>query len=244
MHPEICKIGPFTIYSYGLMLAVAFAVSSALLITQAKKQDMNPDTVFSLAFIVFISGVIGARAFYVIDNIAYYKRNMPEIIMLQRGGLSWFGGLIAGIFASIFYLKTRKLSIYKVMDLVAPFVVLGQAIGRVGCLLNGCCFGKESGFGIYFPVHKAILIPVQISCSLILIIIFIILRYLQERPHRDGQIFYMYLLLYSAKRFFIEFWRADNEIILFGLTLFQLMSILFFVLALTQLAKSKPKPNA
>ena len=231
MYPIICKIGPFTIYSYGLMLAVAFLVSSTLAVFQAKKQKVNTDIIFNLFFIVFISGIIGARILYVIENITYYLRNPFEIIMLQLGGLSWFGGLMLGFLSGTVFLKKKKLSIYRILDLISPFVVLGQAIGRIGCLLNGCCFGKISKFGIYFQVHKLVLIPTQIYSSLVLVFIFIILRVIQDRPHKEGKIFFAYLLFYSIKRFFIEFWRADNEIIIFSLTLFQFMSIAIFCIA-------------
>ncbi len=231
MYPIICKLGPFNIYSYGLMLAIAFLIGSTLAVFQAKKQNLNPDLIFNLCFIVFISGIIGARLLYIFENIAYYLRSPLEIIMLARGGLSWFGGLILGFLSGIIYLKKKKLSIYGVLDLMSPFVALGQAIGRVGCLLNGCCFGEISKFGLYFPVHNLTLIPTQIYSSLALVFIFIVLRFSQDRPHKTGEIFFAYLILYSAKRFFIEFWRADNPIILFGLTLFQLMSIAVFLLA-------------
>ncbi|MCX5703032.1 MAG: prolipoprotein diacylglyceryl transferase [Candidatus Omnitrophica bacterium] len=222
MHPQICKIGPFTVYSYGLMLAVAFVVSSALASLQARRQQINPDTIFNFLFLTFISGVIGARIFYIIENLSYYIKNPLEIIMLQQGGLSWFGGLIAGVSLGVRYLRNKKLPVYRVLDLVSPYLALGQAIGRVGCYLNGCCFGK-------------VLVPVQILSSLILIFIFIVLRFLQERPHSQGQIFFTYLLLYSVKRFFIEFWRADNPRIFQGLTLFQIISIAIFCLSLVKL---------
>ena len=224
MYPEICKIGPFTIYSYGLMLVVAFAVGSALAVRAAKRNNFNPDTIFELAFITFISGLVGARSFYIIENLGYYIKRPLEIIMLQHGGLSWFGGLIFAVFVGIIYLKNKKLPVYKVLDLIIPFVALAQGIGRVGCLLNGCCFGRGSS-----------LIPLQIYSSLLLIFIFIVLRLLQDRPHRDGQIFFTYLLLYSVKRFFIEFWRADNEIIFLNLTLFQLISVAIFCLSILKL---------
>ncbi|MDP3731742.1 MAG: prolipoprotein diacylglyceryl transferase [Candidatus Omnitrophota bacterium] len=239
MYPTICKIGPFTIYSYGLMLAIAFLVSSTLAVLQAKIEKMNPDTIFNFSFIVFISGIIGARTLYIIENIAYYLKNPLEIMMLALGGLSWFGGLMLGLILGTIYLKKKKLSIYMTLDLVIPFVALGQAIGRIGCLLNGCCFGKISKFGIYFPVHKLFLIPTQIYSSLALIFIFIILRFIQERPHKEGEIFFAYLILYSIKRFSIEFWRADNETILFGLTLFQLISIAIFSLSVLKLLTIK-----
>ena len=243
MHPIICKIGPFTIYSYGLSLVVAFLVSSTLAVFQAKKQKINPDIIFNLSFIIFISGIIGARILYVIENITYYLRNPLQIIMLQLGGLSWFGGLLLGFFSGIAYLKKKRLSIYRILDLISPFVALGQAIGRVGCLLNGCCFGKVSKFGIYFQVNKLMLIPTQIYSSLVLILIFIILRVLQDEPHKEGEIFFAYLLFYSIKRFFIEFWRAYNEIVFLVLTLFQLMSIAIFCLALRKILLIKKSRN-
>jgi phosphatidylglycerol:prolipoprotein diacylglycerol transferase len=235
MYPEICKIGLFTIYSYGLMLLLAFGAGSLLAGIQAKRENINPDLIFNFAFISFISGIIGARIFYIVENSGYYIKNPLEMVMLQHGGLSWFGGLIAGIIAGVAYLKNKNLPIYKVLDLIAPFLALAQAIGRVGCLLNGCCYGKVSKFGIYFPVHEAVLIPTQIYSSLALIFIFIFLRLLQDRPHRGGQIVFTYLLLYSLKRFFIEFWRADNGIVWCGLTLFQLLSIAVFCLSFFKL---------
>lgn len=231
MFPVICKIGPFAIYSYGLSLVVAFTVSSFLARQQAKKGNFNLDFIFNLLFSVFIFGVIGARIFYIIENFPYYLNNPLEIIMLQHGGLSWFGGLILGVLTGTIYIKKKRLNILKTLDLVIPFVALGQAIGRVGCLLNGCCYGRESRFGIYFPVHNAFLIPTQLYSSLILILIFVILRLFQDKKHKDGQIFFTYIFLYSAGRFFIEFWRAEHEAIFLGFNLFQIISIILFILS-------------
>ncbi len=242
MHPLICSWGPFSIYSYGLMLAIAFVTASALAGMQAKRQNIQPDIIFNLSFIVVISGVIGARIFYVLTNLSDYVRNPQEIIMLQHGGLSWFGGLISGSIAGITYIKNKKLPVLKILDLMIPFVALGQSIGRIGCLLNGCCFGKASELGLYFPVHQQILIPTQMYSSLLLLFIFIILRILQEKPHSQGQVFFIYLLLYSVQRFFIEFWRADNPRIIFNLTLFQILSIALFCLGFIGILRLK-KPR-
>lgn len=218
------------------MLVIAFIVSSILAVLQAKRSNINPEIIFNLSFLLFVSGVVGARILYIIENINYYARNPFEMIMLQHGGLSWFGGLIVGVIFGIAYLKKKKLSVYKIFDSVIPFVALAQGIGRIGCLLNGCCFGRENlKFGLYFDIHKLVLIPTQLYSSLVLIFIFIVLRFLQDRPHREGEILFTYLLLYSAKRFFIEFWRADNERILFGLSLFQAVSIVIFILAALKL---------
>lgn len=235
MHPVICTIGPFSVYSYGFMLVVAFSVCSWLACQQAKRQNINPEIIFNLLFEVFIFGVIGARIFYVMENISYYFKNPLEIIMLQYGGLSWFGGLISGVISGAIYLRKKRLEIYKTLDLVIPYVALGQAFGRIGCLLNGCCFGKASAHGIYFEAHKLTLLPVQIYSSIMLFIIFIVLRLMQNKARLAGQIFFLYLLLYSIKRFFIEFLRADNPVIFFGLTLFQVLSILIFCASLIKI---------
>lgn len=242
MHPVICTWGPFSIYSYGLMVAIAFLIGSTLAAMQARRQNIKAEVVFNLSLIVVIAGVIGARIFYVATNLGDYLSNPSEIIMLQHGGLSWFGGLILGSIAGIAYVKNKKLPVLKMLDLLVPFVALAQSIGRIGCLLNGCCFGKVSEFGFYFPVHNKVLIPTQLYSSLILLFIFIFLRVLQDKPHVQGQVFFAYLVLYSLKRFFIEFWRADNPIVIFNLTLFQVLSIVLFcfaLLGLILLKKSK-----
>jgi len=234
MHPIICKIGPFTVYSYGLMLVAAFLAASELSRQEAKRQLIDPDIISNLGFIAFTFGIIGARILFVIRNIGYYIHSPGEIIMLQYGGLSWFGGLLLAIISVTIYLKKKRLPVYKILDLVVPFVALAQAIGRVGCLLNGCCLGKVSKFGLYFSAPETVRIPTQLYSSLILILIFVILRILQQRSHREGQIFFAYLLLYSLKRFFIEFWR-ENEAIYWGLSLFQIISIAIFCFALIKI---------
>ncbi len=240
MHPTICTIGPFTVYSYGLMLVLAFFVCSALAAAQAKREGLNREIILNFLFIAFIAGIIGARLLYIIQYWEFYSKEPLEMLMLQHGGLSWFGGLITGTLVGLAYLKHKRLPIYKALDTVAPFAALAQAIGRIGCLLNGCCFGRESASGLYFPGQHARLVPTQIYSSLLLVIIFIILRFLQERPRRrQGEIFYAYLLLYAAKRFFMEFWRGDNQIIFLGLALFQLMSAVLFCLALFMLLKKR-----
>ncbi|MDD5432204.1 MAG: prolipoprotein diacylglyceryl transferase [Candidatus Omnitrophica bacterium] len=233
MFPEICTIGPFTLYSFGLMLVLAFLVSASLASIEAKREKIDPDVIFNVCFVGFIFGVLGSRIFYVIANFKFYLNNPLEIFMLNHGGMAWFGGLILGSFASVIYIKKKKLSLLKILDLIAPFIALAQAIGRIGCLLNGCCYGKVGfGFGIYFKVHDAVLIPTQLYSSLALLLIYFILRFLQNKPHKTGLIFFVYLLLYSVKRFSIEFLRDDNARIISGLTLFQLLSIAVFCIAI------------
>ncbi|MDO8488767.1 MAG: prolipoprotein diacylglyceryl transferase [Candidatus Omnitrophota bacterium] len=228
MLPEICHIGSFTIYSYGLMLVLAFFACTYLAGLEAKKEGVNPDFIFNLCFFVFISGIIGCRIFYVFNNLNFYLRNPLEIIMLQHGGMAWFGGLIFGTAAAVVFIKKNKMSLLKILDLLVPFIALGQSIGRIGCLLNGCCYGSPSEFGIYFKVFDQVLIPTQLYSSLFLLLIFLILRFMQDRKHATGQILSAYLFLYPIKRFFIEYFRNDSPRIFYGLTLFQILSLVMF----------------
>ena len=240
MHPIICKLGPLTIYSYGLMIVLAFAISTFLLTRQAKGKGLNSELFFNLSFIILVTGIIGARILYIILNLHYYLNYPAQIFMLTRGGLAWFGGLFLGSLSCIIYLRYKKLDIYKIFDLVIPYVALAQAIGRVGCFLNGCCFGKESlHFGLYFPTHDTALIPTQLYSSLALLGIYILLRVKQERVHLQGEIFYLYLILYSLWRFFIEFFRGDSQIFFFGLSIFQIFSIVLFILSVVILFRIK-----
>ncbi|MFH1191559.1 MAG: prolipoprotein diacylglyceryl transferase [Candidatus Omnitrophota bacterium] len=230
MLPEICTIGTFTIYAYGLMLVLAFFVCAYLSSLQAAKEQMSSEQVFNLLFYVFIFGIIGSRLFYVLINFRFYLQYPLEIIMLQHGGMAWFGGLVFGSSAAALFIKKHKMNLLRSLDLLVPFVALGQAIGRIGCLLNGCCFGRESEFGLYFKAFDQILIPTQLYSSLLMLLIFVILRFKQDRKHWPGEIFCGYLFLYSLKRFFIEFLRNDSPRLFFGLTLFQILcSVMFFL---------------
>jgi phosphatidylglycerol:prolipoprotein diacylglycerol transferase len=213
------------------MLVAAFGVSSFLAAGQARKNGLQPETVFNLVFMIFIFGIIGARIFYIIENLDFYLADPGEVFMLQHGGLSWFGGLILGVIAASIGIKRKKLNILKVADLLSPFVALGQAIGRLGCLLNGCCGGRT-------------VISLQIYSSFILILIFIVLRFLQEKPHKEGEVFFAYLILYSLKRFCIEFWRADYKSVFAGLTLFQLISAVVLLIGLIGYARVRFKDRA
>jgi len=237
MLPEICHIGPFTIYSYGLMLVLAFFVCAYLAALQAKKEQMDREGIYNLCFYCFIFGIIGSRVFYVLINARFYLHNPLEIIMLQHGGMAWFGGLIFGTSGAILFIKKHKMNLFRSLDLLAPFIALAQAIGRIGCLLNGCCFGRESKFGLYFKVSGQILIPTQLYSSLLLLLIFITLRLKQDTKHLPGEIFCGYLFLYSLKRFFIEFLRNDSPRIFYGLTLFQILCLAMLFLSLAMFVK-------
>lgn len=234
MLPVICKIGPLSIYSYGLMLVIAFFLGTFLAARYAKTRGVDAELIWNFSFVCTISGIIGARIFYVVENFSYYASRPLEIFILPHGGLSWFGGLILGGVCGTVYLKKKKAPFLLILDIMAPFVALAQSIGRIGCFLNGCCFGKESVWGVYSPILEKTLIPTQLYASAALLAIFVVLRILSTKKLPAGSILYAYLFLYSIKRFLIEFWRSDNPIVFAGLTLFQLLSIAVFIFSIIQ----------
>ncbi len=225
MHPVICQIGPFTLYSYGLMLAAAVVAASFLTARQAHQNGMPKDAVYDLAFWVVLWGILGARVFYVLLNFDYFLEFPWEMVMLQKGGLVWQGSLVAGALAGVFFIRRKKLPLLTVLDAAAPFIALGHAIGRIGCLLNGCCYGKAAVWGLYFPVLHERLHPTQLYMSLGELAIFLILRAWQVRGgYPSGRLFVMYLLLSSLERFAVEFFRADHTTLWLGLSVFQYVS--------------------
>lgn len=219
MHPILLKIGPFTMYSYGLMVAIGFAVSVFLIYRRAAKFNISQDKVIDLAILILVWGIIGARLLYVLLNLSFYLTNPLDIIKLSNGGLVWYGGFAAALLAVIVYLKKNGLNFWDITDLFAPYIALGQSFGRIGCFLNGCCYGI-SGF------------PIQLIASASLFIIFLILLVMQDKRHFAGEVFLGYCILYSLKRFIIEFFRGDNPKILSVFTLSQVISVVIFAAAL------------
>lgn len=244
MFPVICKIGPVSVYSYGFMLAIAVMTSGWLVARQANaKLGVRKDDVYDLAFWVVLAGILGARIFYILLNWSIFAAAPIEMIMLQKGGLAWQGSLLAGLAAAIIYIKRKRIPLLPFLDLAAPYIALGHAIGRIGCLLNGCCYGKPAAWGLYFPLLGERLHPTQIYMALGQIAIFCILRAMQSRPARPGRVFVWYLLLSAVERFIVEFFRDDHDLY-YGLSIFQYICIgIFFaalVLALRLRNNSKP----
>ena len=225
MLPTICTLGPFQVYSYGLMLAIAIIVCSFLLKRDAAVYKISADTVYDLVFWSVLGGIAGARIFFIILNWEVFSGDPREMVMLQRGGLSWQGGLILGAVAGTTFIRLKKIPFRLGLDLVAPYLALGQSIGRIGCFLNGCCYGKEVSWGIYFPVHHAHLHPTQLYASAALFLVFCVLKVYRKHPHAPGQVLALYFILAGIQRFVIEFFRADHELTAVGLSIFQLVSL-------------------
>jgi len=225
MYPEICTIGPVTVYSYGLMMAISVVVCSFLMNRDAVKNNIPGDFVYDLVFFTVIGGIVGARLFYIVLNPQVFLDNPIEIIMLHRGGLAFQGGLVVGVWSALTFIRRKGLPLAKTLDLMAPYLALGHAIGRIGCFLNGCCFGRPVGWGIYFPVHLNHLHPTQLYSSAGLVIIFFVLKAIPKEKLPDGGLLIAALLMTSALRFFVEFFRADHTVLAGGISLFQVVSL-------------------
>ena len=232
MHPILFTIGPITIYSYGVMLATAVLVCTYLLSLDAKRYNISQDIAYDLVFWCMLWGIIGARIFYVFIEWSYFSDNLWEIPMLQKGGLAWQGGFLGGALAGIWFARRKKLSLRPLLDLAAPYVALGQSIGRIGCFLNGCCYGKPVAWGIYYPVHDARLYPTQLFECAGLFIIFLILKKAQTKPHHPGFIFVYYLWLAAIERFIVEFYRADHVTYWLNFSLAQFVAMAVFAAGL------------
>ncbi len=243
MDPILFKFFGITVYSYGFFLSFAFMLCLMLILRRARFMDIAPHYVLDLGLYIIISGIVGARLFYIFSNFNYYLENPLEIFLLNKGGLVFHGGLILALIVGIAIVKIWKLPVLQMADLVITFLPLGQAIGRVGCFLNGCCYGKptESIFGIKFPTYSfaanafgpdIYVYPTQIFSSIADLAIFFILLLRMKKKQYDGQAVIYYLFLYGVARFFLEFLRADNPIVFYGLNVQQIISVLMIVISL------------
>lgn len=221
MFPIICQFGPVTVYSYGFMLAVAALVCTFLASRDAKKIGIPPGVIPDFIFGTVVAGILGARLFYILLNYRFFMDHPLEIVMIQNGGLAWHGGLIAATVVAIRFIRKNGLPLATMLDLTAPYAALGESIGRIGCFLNGCCFGREVTWGIFFPVHGARLHPTQLYAMAGLFILFFILRHYRKIVKIPGDVFVLYLFGASLLRFTIEFFRADHYVLVLGLSVYQ-----------------------
>jgi len=258
MHPEIISIGPFTIRSYGLMLAVAFLSGIVIAARRAKRAGENPDHIYNLSVWVVVSALLGARLYYVVTHYGEFRadRSLPFLVRVFTGlknmfwpvgadgrvgisGLILYGGLIAATAATAVYLKRHDLSIPKYMDLIGPTLGLGEFFTRIGCFLNGCCFGKptESWVGVVFPPSSAAgycypgiaIHPSQLYNAFAGLVIFFLLLFLERYKRFDGFTALLYFILYSIGRFVIDFSRYyESSMKVFGLSQNQVISLVVF----------------
>lgn len=236
MHPVLLKLGPFTVYSWGFMLALAVVIGIWGVGKLFEREGFSPDTALNMSIFMVLAGVIGARLLYIVVYEWQDFLNSPSSV-LWRGnlaGLIWYGGFIGGFLAYYIYVKKNRLPFFKIADMFAPYIALGYAIVRIGCFLNGCCYGAvtDSACGVVFPyVDHFNRYPTQLYSSFLNLVLFFILWRLYEQKRFDGQVFAVYIIGYSVYRFIIEFFR--ESLINYGIfTLGQVYTIALFVIGI------------
>jgi phosphatidylglycerol:prolipoprotein diacylglycerol transferase len=225
MYPEILRIQSFVLHSYGLLVALGFLVGLWLAGRLATESGLDADKATSLGIYVTVAAIVGAKLLLVLSDYTFYLANPREIFSintLQAGGI-FFGGLVAALATAAWYMRHAGLPALRTADAFAPGLAIGHAIGRVGCFLAGCCWGKQTsvpwavtftnpvshelvGVPLGIPLH-----PTQLYESLAELVIFVILWSRFRRAHQEGAILGLYLILYPAFRFVIEFWRDRTD---------------------------------
>ena len=242
MHPILLTLGPVTVYTYGVAMALAFLVTLwlAARATRGPLRGLVPMTEAALidwGCWTMLGGLLGGRLLYVMENWAFYRSQPEEILAVWHGGLVWYGGLFGGLAAQAIFFARRRYECLAATDQIIPFAVLGHAIGRLGCFANGCCYGvpTTAWYGVRFPGHPIPLVPTQLMESAGLLGLFVILQRLQTPAvlRRPGRLFGSYLIGYAILRWVIERWRGDQAIIRWGMTLPQLMSVVLFIVGVT-----------
>ena len=242
MHPILLKLGPLTVYTYGVMLAVAFTVSTWLAVRAARgmppeRVAITPGQLWDFSSVALLGGIAGGRVFYVLLHWGWFLDSPQDVVAIWRGGLVWYGGFLGGLLAGWCYVRAKRLVYLRVLDQFIPFVALGHAIGRVGCFLNGCCYGRptQAWCGVVFPGQSLPALPTQLIEAGGLLVLFVSLRKMAQRPWvlgRPGRLLGLYLVSYAGLRFVVEFLRGDQVPIWAGLTLQQLISLSLLVVGI------------
>ncbi|MDO7787366.1 prolipoprotein diacylglyceryl transferase [Desulforamulus aquiferis] len=235
MYPILFYIGDIPVRAWGIMVALGVMAGLWLAIRLAKKENIDPERVVDFTIYAFFGGILGARLWEVIFGWEKFSSHPLDALKFWDGGLSIQGGVLAGLIICIWFVRKHKLPSWKFADILAPGLILGQGIGRIGCLLNGDAYGIPTSLpiGVIYkegtPAYSAYgaqpLFPAEIIEGVVDIgILFILLRLIRGKPF-DGSVALTYFLLYSLNRFIIEFWRADSLIVLGGLKAAQMTTL-------------------
>jgi phosphatidylglycerol:prolipoprotein diacylglycerol transferase len=213
--------GPYAQPTYGVLLAVAFLAGLWVAYWQAKRAGLDASRIADMAVYVLIGGLIGAKLMLVAVDYRYYTSNPRELFSLFQSGGVFYGGLLGGLAVAFYFARRYKLPVWPTADALAPGVVIGQCIGRLGCFAAGCCYGRAAnvpwavtftdiyaarnvGTPLDVPLH-----PSQLYESLATLVIFALLIWLAPRKKFSGQVVLAYVALYSVARFVLEFFRGD-----------------------------------
>ena len=226
MYPEAFNIGGFVIHWYGILVAGGFLLGLWTASRRAARDGIDAKVVSDLGVWIIISALVGSRLFYVITH----GEPFSNWIDFRSGGLVFYGGFIGAALAVILYTWIHgSQPLWKIADAFAPSVPLGHALGRLGCLMTGCCFGAtcDLPWAIQFPdlspafvalgqapddaAHSVSVHPSQIYSALLNFALYGGLAWLYRRKRFGGQVFAVYLMVYSVNRFIVEFFRGDYQ---------------------------------
>jgi phosphatidylglycerol:prolipoprotein diacylglycerol transferase len=226
MHPILFRIGSFQLPTYGLLLAIALLAGLFVAVRLGRREGLDSARLLDFSVWLILSGLIGAKIYMILTGWSFYSAHPGQILSLDtlEAGGGFYGGFIGATLFAIWYVKSRRLPLFKVFDAFAPAVALGQCIGRWGCFSAGDDYGKaayHSHLAVIFTSHYAHamtgvplgvpLYPVQLFESFLTLTIFLILLWLYTHKRHDGQIFVAYLMMYAAARFFLEYYRGDPD---------------------------------
>ncbi len=247
MHPVLLDLGFATIGTYGFTLVLAFLSAIWLAVQRGKARGIPPSRILDLSFWLLLGAILGAKLLLLIVDWRLYFEQPKLLLGIFRLGGVFYGGLILSVFAGLWYVRRHKLDTWQVGDIIAPSIALGQAVGRIGCYMAGCCWGKscDHAWAVTFtdpvahenvgvPLHVA-LHPTQIYSSINALLIFGLLMLVSRHRRFKGQVFWTYAAVYSVSRSLIEFLRGDHRGSLFSGTVStsQFVSLLLFLTAVT-----------
>ncbi len=252
MHSKLFEIGPLEIHSYGLALALSFLLGIYFSMYRAKKQGIDPNNVVDLSVGIVISAILGARFLYVIFHLEEFKGHWLDTInpfqssgQVGIAGLTMLGGFIAALLFSIIFMKIKKMPVLKISDIMVPALGLGIFVTRIGCFLNGCCYGvpTETPWGMVFPQDSPAgycfpgeaIHPAQLYSSFYGLIILGVTLLLERFKKFDGFLLFIFFILYGISRFTVDIFRYyENSMVLlqmgnFSVSVNQGISILLIV---------------
>ncbi len=249
MHVDLFSIGRFTVHSYGTMIAIGIILAVIIALLRAKKVGLDANETINCAIIVVIFGFVGAKILYVLENFRQFLET--PLAVIGSSGFVVYGGIVIGLFCMFAWCRwIRKVSFLRYTDLVFPSVALGQAFGRLGCFLAGCCYGKETTawWGVVFPEGSFApagvpLIPTQLISAIGDFVIFLVLFYYGKKAVKKvGDVTALYLLLYGIGRFFVEFLRQNTQGGIGPLTTAQCFSVVFWALSICLFILNRKAP--
>lgn len=237
MYPELLKTPWFTLQSYGFCLAMAYLVAIELGIRKAEREGLDPKKISNFVLVLVISAFAGGRALYVYTEWPVFREDPIQILKIWQGGLVFYGGLLGGFFACLTYVKVSGLKPLQLADMAMPSVAIGQSIGRVGCLLVGCCFGAPWDGPWAIHLHGQTRHPVQFYATISLFVLWLLLEklYAAKARQKPGIVLLGYMYYQCFHRYTMETFRVDPRggTFHFGMSISQEIAVGIGLAALT-----------